>query len=138
MREVLGMPSSVLGVSMGFPFWNVLFQYPGFTVSYESGLIEIPDFDAHIEVYSTNKIVRVEYESAYIKGALTTMRIVEGSDGTYRESFIRHTFEDAYTLELKEFYRAVTTGKPIKTSAEDARMDLEIFRMVMEGQKTFQ
>jgi predicted dehydrogenase len=108
---------------------------PGFTVSYDSGLSDVPDFDAHIQVYSANKIVRVKYEWAYIKGAQTTMRIVESSDDTYREPFIRHTQEDEYTLELKEFYRAVTTGKPIKTSAQDARMDLDIF---MQGQKTFQ
>ncbi|KAH8652918.1 NAD binding Rossmann fold oxidoreductase [Ilyonectria robusta] len=132
MREVLGMPTSVVGVSLNFPFWK---HYPDFAVSYESGLTNVPDFDAHIEVYSANKIVRVKYDSAYIKGAPTTIRVVEGVGGALRETLVRQTYEDEYTLELKEFYEAVVHGKPIKTSAQDARLDLEIFGMILQWQR---
>lgn len=133
MREALGMPSSILGASLGFPFWNVLFQYPGFVVSYESGIDEVPRFDAHIEIYSTNKSVRLEYDSPYIKGLPITMHTAENVDGVYKETMTRQTYEDAYTLEFKELYALIVEGKPIKTTAEDAKDDLEIFKMVMQA-----
>lgn len=137
MREALGMPTAVLGASTGFPFWSVLFQYPGFAVSYESGIDNIPRFDAHIEVYGADKSIRVQYDSPYIKGLPTTLNIRENMDGTYKETMIRKTYEDAYTLEMKELYAVVADGKRIKTTAEDAKKDLEIFKMIMQaGQRS--
>ena len=100
-------------------------------MSYESGLTQVMEFDAHIELYSTNKIVKVQYDSAFIKGTPTTLHVTETVGGVYKKSLIRHTFEDEYTLELKEFYGAVVEGKSIKTSAEDARKELEIFKMIL-------
>ena len=48
------------------------------------------------------------------------------TDGSFRESTIRKTYEDAYTLEMKELYAVVVDGKPVKTTAADARKDLEV------------
>lgn len=55
------------------------------------------------------------------------------ADGSFRESSVRKTYEDAYTLEIKEIYAFVVDGKPAKTTAEDARKDLEIFGMIMKA-----
>ncbi|KAH7403007.1 hypothetical protein BKA64DRAFT_721828 [Cadophora sp. MPI-SDFR-AT-0126] len=136
MREAIGTPNSVLGVAFEFPFWNVLFQYAGFTVSYESGLIGVPNFDANIEVYSADKSVKVQYDSAYIKGTPTTLHVVENIDGAAKETHLRQTYEDEYTLELKEFYKVVTQGLPIKTSARDSKEDLGIFKMILQACQT--
>ncbi|PSN66002.1 NAD(P)-binding protein [Corynespora cassiicola Philippines] len=132
MREALGMPTSVLGSSLQFPFWNVLFKYPNFTVSYESGLDNVPRFDAHLEVYGSNKTVRVQYDTPYVKGLPVTMHIAENVDGTYKESKILKSYEDPYTLEMKTFYEMVVNGVPAKTTAQDALQDLEIFGMAMK------
>ncbi|KAH7399864.1 hypothetical protein BKA64DRAFT_599315 [Cadophora sp. MPI-SDFR-AT-0126] len=134
MREALGMPTSVKGVAYNFPFWNVLFQYPGFAVSYESGMDQILRFDAHVEIYSAKKSVRVQYDSPYVKGLPTTLHISETTDdGAYKESAIRRTYEDSYTLEIMELYKMIVEGKQIKTTAVDAREDLEIFRMILQA-----
>ncbi|KAJ5142786.1 Oxidoreductase N-terminal [Penicillium bovifimosum] len=138
MREVLGMPVSVLGASLcraeGPPFWSALFQYPSFAVSYESGIDEVPRFDASIEVFGGNKTVKVCFDSPYVKGLPTTMHIREKlEDGSFRESVVRKTYEDAYTLEMKELYAFVVEGKRAKTTAEDARKDVEIFGMIMKA-----
>ncbi|KAJ5788522.1 hypothetical protein N7457_003512 [Penicillium paradoxum] len=138
MREALGMPSAVLGASLcstqGPPFWSALFQYPSFAVSYESGIDEVPRFDASIEVFGGNKTVKVCFDSPYVKGLPTTMHIREKlEDGSFRESLVRNTYEDAYTLEMKELYAFVVEGKPAKTTAEDARKDIEIFGMIMKA-----
>lgn len=54
-------------------------------------------------------------------------------DGSYRESTIRRTYEDPFTLELKEVYEWVVNGKNPKTGPADARHDLEILGMLMKA-----
>lgn len=93
----------------------------------------MPRFDAHIEVYSATKTVRVQYDSPYIKGLPITMNLQENIDGGLKESVIRKTYEDPYTIEMKELHQMVVDGKTIKTTAEDAKKDLEIFRMLVRS-----
>ncbi|KAJ5770032.1 uncharacterized protein N7511_002083 [Penicillium nucicola] len=138
MREALGMPTGVLGASLctaqGPQFWSALFQYPSFAVSYESGIDDVPRFDASIEVFGKQKTVKVCFDSPYVKGLPTTMHIREKlEDGSFRESMTRKTYEDAYTLEMKELYEFAVRGKPAKTTSEDAKKDLEIFGMIMKA-----
>lgn len=135
MREILGKPQKVLGSSLGIPFWTVLFQFDGFAVTYESGLNNVPTFDAHIEVYSEDRIVRVNYDTPYVKGLPVTMTVRERFEGGYQERMVRKTYEDPYTLEFKTFYDCVVNGRIPKTSVEDARNDLDIFKMVMQSGK---
>ena len=54
-------------------------------------------------------------------------------DGSYRESTIRRTYEDPYTLELKEVYEWVVDEKTPKTGPADARQDLEMLGMLMKA-----
>ncbi|KAI6780464.1 uncharacterized protein J7T54_002862 [Emericellopsis cladophorae] len=140
MREMVGMPSRVVGASLGLPIWNVLFQYEGFPVSYESGIIDVPRFDAHIEVYSRNKIVRVDYDTPYVKGLPVTMTIREKIDSArgdgYQERIVRKTYEDPFTLEFLEFHRCATNKFPPKTSAADAREDLDLIKMILQAAQT--
>lgn len=111
-------------------------------MSYESGIDEVPRFDASIEVFGGKKTVKVCFDSPYVKGLPTTMHIREKlDDGSFRKSIVRKTYEDAYTLEMKELHAFVVDGKPAKTTPEDAKRDLEIFGMIMkaglEGQAKF-
>ena len=69
MREILGMPQGVAGAHLTFPgIFSVIFRYDDFPVTYESGLNSVPLFDAHIEVYSQDKIVRVDYDTPFCQG----------------------------------------------------------------------
>ncbi|PKS06233.1 hypothetical protein jhhlp_006979 [Lomentospora prolificans] len=131
MREALGMPEKVVGTSLGFPFWNALFKYPNFTVSYESGIDNIPRFDALFEVYSANKAVRIQYETPYVKGLPVTMHIAANCDGAYKETTERRSYEDPYTLEMKELWNLVAEGKPVKTTISNAFKDIKLFGMIM-------
>ncbi|KAL8336406.1 hypothetical protein RB601_000290 [Gaeumannomyces tritici] len=138
MREMLGMPVGVAGATLTLPeVFCVLFDYGRFGVTYESGLNGVPDFDAHIEVYSADKIVRVEFDSPYVKGLPTTMAVRErapGADGGFQERRVRRTYTDAYTLELQELYRCVVEGREVKTSAANARKDIELFQMILRAE----
>ncbi|EXJ77957.1 hypothetical protein A1O3_09116 [Capronia epimyces CBS 606.96] len=135
MREIIGMPQSVAGACLTFPgIFSVLFRYDGYPVSYECGLSNVPVFDAHIEVYSPDKIVRVNYDTPYVKGLPVTMTIRErvGNDG-YQERVVRKTYQDPYTVELLDFHRCVVHRESPKTSVADARNDVELFRLILKA-----
>lgn len=73
-------------------------------------------------------------DTPFVKGLPTTMVVKDSSpDGSYRESTIRRTYEDPYTLQLKEVYEWVVDGKTPKTSPADARKDLEVIGMLMKA-----
>lgn len=102
-------------------------------MTYETGIDDIPRFDAHVEVYSKQKSVRVCYDTPFVKGLPINLLIRENLDGTYRESIVRKTYEDPYTVELKELYEMVVNGKAVKTTATDAKEDLKVFQMIMKA-----
>lgn len=138
MREALGLPLAVRGAYLRHPIWSAVFEYPSFSVIYESGMISVPFFDAQIELYTDDKIVQVQFDQPYIKGLPTTMTVQEKCEGNngqvgYRKTFTRETYEDNYTLELQEWYNCIILGKRPKTTVEDAREDLEIFKMLMQA-----
>lgn len=133
MREVLGLPVGVHGASANLPFWNALFKYPNFSVSYESGIDNVPRFDAHVEVYSKNKSVKVQFDTPFVKGLPINLYIAENDGGVYKETTLRMTYEDPYTVELKKLYDFVTTGVPVKTTLDDSADDLKVFGMFMKA-----
>ena len=138
------MPKRCLGASLGFPgIYSALFEYNGFAVNFESGINSVPIFDANIEVYSDDKIVKVQYDTPYVRGLPVTMTIREkvasrpgNNSFGFQERIVRRTYEDPYTLEILEFYDCVKGGKPIKTTAEDAKQDLEIFKLILKAGET--
>ena len=135
MRELMGMPKSVTAADLRWPIWTATLDYGNFSVVYESGINSVPLFDAHIEIYTENKIVRINYDTPYVKGLPTTITVretVEGT-GTYQERIIRPTYEDSYTVEFREWHRCMTEGRKPKTSIADARKDLDIFKMLMQA-----
>lgn len=135
MREIIGMPQKVEGAILTLPgIFSVLFRYDGFPVTYESGLHDIPQFDAHIEVYSADKIVRVEFDSPYVKGLPVTLTVRESiGTGGFQERKIRKTYEDPYTLEMLELHDCVINNRTPKSSAQDARKDVELFEMILKA-----
>ena len=135
MREAVGIPQSVIGADLRWPIWTTMFRYENFTAVYESGINNVPVFDAHIEIYTDTKIVRVNYDSPYVKGLPTTMTVREKveSNGAYQERTMRLTYEDSYTIEFKEWHGSISSGRQFKTTIADARQDLDIFKMMLQA-----
>lgn len=142
MREALGGwggVSSIEGVSVNDPFYSAIFTFPAFSapstaegdkfsVTYESGIDTIPDFDAHLAIYGSNKRVSIQYDSPYVKGLPIKVRVEEVNE--YGEKQVREilsSYEDAYTAELTEMHECFVNGRKIKTSAEDAMEDLRLY-----------
>lgn len=120
-------------VASSYMLFSALFNYSSFTVMYESGIGSIPRFDAHLEVYTANKSIRLQYDTPFVKGLPITMHVAESVDGVFQERTIRRTYEDPYTVELKELHAIVIGEKSVKTTAADARQDLELFRMLVRA-----
>ncbi|GAA5894052.1 hypothetical protein JCM8208_002333 [Rhodotorula glutinis] len=136
MRELLGMPKRCIAATRaqgdGPPFITALFDFGNFTCTYETGIDDVADFDAHIEVIGRNKRVKIRYDTPYVKGLPISVEVKErDSTGAYVERTIRPTYKDAYTLELESLHASLTRGEPVKTTPSDAKEDLSIFAMVM-------
>ncbi|BGO88959.1 hypothetical protein NBRC10512_005713 [Rhodotorula toruloides] len=136
MRELFGVPKRCIAATRSqgdaTPFISALFDYGDFTAKYETGIDEVADFDAHIEVFGDNKRLKLAYDTPYVKGLPITLEIKEtDSSGHYSSRTIRPTYKDAYTLELEQLYEAVVHGKPVKTDPKDAEKELGVFEMVM-------
>lgn len=136
MREALGVPQSVAGVSANEPFYSAIFNYRNkngepFAVTYESGIDSVPRFDASLAVYGEKKTVSIKYDTPYIKGLPIKVMVDELNElgeGSSRD--ILSSYEDAYTVELKEVYECFVGGKAIKTSAADAANELLLYDMM--------
>ncbi|KAL4887385.1 hypothetical protein BJY04DRAFT_175795 [Aspergillus karnatakaensis] len=138
MREAIGMPQGVKGAVLQMPIFTATFDYGSFPVVYESGINQVPVFDAHIEVYGSNKIVRVNYDTPYVKGLPTTMTVREKTTGPrgeecYQERHVRTTYEDSYTVEFKEWYETIVSGREPKTTIQDARQDVDLIQMLLHA-----
>lgn len=65
MRETLGFPEKVDAVSVHDPFYNAMMTFrnedrSAYSVTYESGIDEVPVFDAHLSVYGAKKRVTIK------------------------------------------------------------------------------
>jgi len=138
MREAIGMPKGVVGAKMtnnGSLFINAILDYDKFSVTFETGIDNQGRFDAHVEVYSSNKSVKVQYDTPYIRHLPTQLHVNETVGEKYSETTIRSTFTDPYTLELKYFHDVITQDLTPKTTPEDYKNDLAIFKMIFDAVK---
>ncbi|MCC3371552.1 Gfo/Idh/MocA family protein [Cohnella sp. REN36] len=140
MREAIGMPVGVIGAKYtntdGCPFLSVLFDYDAFSVVFETGIDRQGRFDAHVEVYGTHKSVTVQYDTPYIRHLPTKLIVRETAGERYQETVARPTWTDPYTLEMIELHNAILHDLPPKTTPEDFKQDLAIFRMIIEALKS--
>jgi predicted dehydrogenase len=133
MREMLGMPLSVFAARTHGRFITALFEYDGFTATFETGVDHNHRFDAHITVYGETKEIRVQYDSGYIRHLPTLLFINETHGEAFEERVVRPTFIDPYTLEVLHFYEAITNNTQPKTPPEDYLHDLDLFAMIMKA-----
>lgn len=135
MREIIGFPKRVVAASQwnGGRFMNAIFEFDGFNATFETGVDNIRRFDAHIQIYGHDKAITIQYDSPYIRH-LPTTKIVEQTVGEALSRTVdRPSFKDAYTVELEYFYEVVTQGVQPKTTIEDSKEDLRLFKMIVDA-----
>ncbi|GAD95644.1 hypothetical protein BC1G_06991 [Paecilomyces variotii No. 5] len=137
IRELFGTPDAVVGVTVNDPFYSASLYYHDseeqiFPVVYDSGVDAIPRQDAGLVVHGTNKTVCIEFKSPNLVQVTVDQVPDDGGQVRKREIVSSGPGEECYMEELKALYATVVDGKPVKTSVQDALMDLKTSRMVFE------
>jgi predicted dehydrogenase len=131
MRELLGRPEKVLYAAQrhGGRAITAAFDYGGYVCQFETAVDRIPHFDAHIEVSTETQIIRIDYDTPYVRHLPARLTVTHkyGTAGAAQSSSFPTRY-DSFGAEWREFHRNIAEGRKPKTSIADAREDLEIFR----------
>jgi predicted dehydrogenase len=130
MRELLGMPIKVLFAtqrSNGL-YLAATFDYGPFVCQFETGIDGIARFDAHLEVYGTEKVIRIQYDTPYVRNMPIRLTVTEdnGRGGVNRVDS-HPAWGDPFVAEWKTFYENVAENAAPKTDPSDFAQDLELF-----------
>jgi predicted dehydrogenase len=130
MRELLGMPKGVLYAAQrhGGRYLSAAFDYGGYVCQFETGVDDIPRFDGHLEVYGSERVLRVQYDTPYVRNLPIRLLITEANgEGGVVERAIHPTWGDPFVVEWQAFHQNVTERRRPKTPPADFRQDLELF-----------
>ncbi|CAN5646480.1 Gfo/Idh/MocA family oxidoreductase [soil metagenome] len=135
MRELVGMPKRVVSASLhpDGRFLVAVMEFDGFHAVLETGVDELPRFDAHLQVYAPDRTILVQYDSPYVRHLPTTLNVVSTDGASLDQRTVRPTLTDPYTRELEHFYDVVVNGTPPKTTPEDFQEDLKLFQMIVNA-----
>ncbi len=130
MRELLGKPKRVLYASKrhGGLVLSAAFDYGNYICHFETVLNNIAKFDVGLTVTGENQIVRVQYDTPFVRNLPIRLYVTESNgQGGVIERAIHPTWGDAFVAEWQAFYRNVMEKQSPKTSPADFRQDLELF-----------
>jgi predicted dehydrogenase len=139
MRELLGMPQRVLYAAQrqGGQYLSAAFDYGSYVCQFETGVDAIPRFDAHLEVYGEQRVLRVQYDTPYVRNLPIRLFVSEANgQGGMSERAEHPAWGDAFVAEWQAFHSSVLERRQAKSSPADFRQDLELFRdmiAVMRG-----
>lgn len=139
MRELLGTPQRVLyaAARRGGIYLTAAFDYGDFICQFDTGVDNIPRFDAHLEVYGADKVVKVLYDTPYVRN-LPTRLVVTSANGAggVAEETVLPAWGDPFVAEWQALHHSVTTRTPPKTAPEDFGADLYLFQEMIRLMRT--
>ena len=134
MRELLGTPAGVLYAAGrdGGNYLTAAFDYGGFVCHFETGINRVAVFDAYLEVYGDARIVRVQYNTPYVRNLPIELFVTEtDAENAALRRALHPAWNDPFVAEWRAFYESVRSGTPSKTDAADFRQDLELFAQMI-------
>jgi len=135
MRELLGMPDKVLFAAQraGGRYLAAAFDYGAFVCQFETGIDNIPRFDAHLEVFGEQKTLRVQYDTPYVRNLPIRVITTESNgQGGVTTTDTHPAWGDPFVAEWQAFYDNVTENRLPKSGPEDFLLDLELFSQMVE------
>jgi predicted dehydrogenase len=129
MRELLGPPARVLYAAQrqGGLYLSAAFDYGAYVCQFETGVDAIARFDAHLEVYGERRVLRVQYDTPYVRSLPVRLHLTEDNGrGGVVERAEHPTWGDPFVAEWQAFYTNITERRPPKTSPADFRQDLAL------------
>ncbi len=130
MRELLGAPARVLYAAQrqGGLYLTAAFDYGDFVCQFDTGVDDIPRFDAHLQVFGADKVVKVEYDTPYVRNLPIRVTVTSTHpSGGVQEERILPAWGDPFVTEWESLYDCVQSGRQPKTKPDDFRQDLELF-----------
>ena len=101
---------------------TAVFDYGSYVCQFETGVDAIPRFDAHLEVYTQERVLRVQYDTPYVRHLPIRLQMTEANGrGGLAERAELPVWGDAFVAEWQSFYASVVEGQPVKTSPADFR-----------------
>ncbi len=135
MREMLGMPQRVLYAVQrcGGRYQTAAFDYGDYICQFSTGVDNIPRFDTYLQVYGDNRVVRVDYDTPFVRNLPIRLTVTETTDGMNNRQTVTHPgWGDAFTEEWRAFHHSIVSGKPAKSNPQDFRNDLVLFRDMIQ------
>lgn len=134
MRELLGMPQRVLYAAQrqGGTYMSAAFDYGSYVCQFETGIDLIPRFDACLEVYSSKQVIRVDYDTPYVRNLPIRLVITCAGESGVTQQVEHPGWGDAFVVEWEAFYDNIVHQRLPKTSPEDFRHDLELFKQMVD------
>jgi predicted dehydrogenase len=135
MRELLGLPQGVLHATarQDGDYVTAALDYGGYVCQFETGVDEIPRFDAHIEVFGARHKLRIQYDTPYVRNLPITLTVLETNDrGGTVERTIQPEWGDPFVAEWRAFHEHVTERTQPAMNAADFRHDLDLFADMIE------
>jgi predicted dehydrogenase len=135
MRELLGIPNKVLYAAQrsGGRYMAAAFDYGPYICQFETGIDNIARFDAHLEVYGSQKVVRIQYDTPYVRNLPIRLFVTENSGRSGVTSLDLHpAWGDPFVAEWKAFHKSVTETKAPKTGPADFLRDLDLFAEITQ------
>ena len=109
-------------------------DYSDFVCHFETGIDNIARFDAHLEIYGEDKVLRVQYNTPYVRNLPITLSVTEANGrGGVVERSEHPVWGEAFVSEWRAFHHNVLTHTPPKTSPADFRQDLALFQQMIEA-----
>jgi predicted dehydrogenase len=135
MRELLGTPRGVAYAATRHEGTTVsaAIDYGTFLCQYETGVDEIPRFDAHIEVFGAERVLRVQYDTPYVRNLPIRLSLLDANGhGGVEHRTIHPRWGDAFVEQWLAFGDSIRRREQPGASAADFRHDLELFAGMVE------
>ena len=109
------------------------FDYGDYVCLFTTGADNIPRFDTYLQVYAADQVLRVDYDTPFVRNLPITLTVTETTDGVNTTQTVTHPgWGDAFAEEWRAFHNSVISGQPTKASPQDFRQDMLLFREMIQ------
>ena len=129
LRGAFGQPQRVLSTDIwaNGRYYTSVFDYgENLRCVFDTGVVGHRIFDEELAVFASNKTVKINFPSPFIKNAPTTVDVWTMDQEKAIENRIIASYEEAFKLELEHFYDCIIHNKHPHTSGYEGRQDIAL------------
>ena len=135
MRGLIGAPNEVLYAqhTAGERMVTAAFGFDGFVCHYECGVDDVPRFGSVIEVYAKDRLLRLDYDTPYIRNLPVRLAVTRKTSATGWETrTIEPSREDLFVREWRALHDCIMRRERPATHVGDALEDLTLFKAMIK------